>query len=533
MAYGPVNVPGGSSGRGVFYGTCDTDDSTLAVTLVDSTGFELEAGVVVLVKFAEEHDNGVTLTLNVDGTGAVPVEFCEDTLDLEDENGLNFLWAAGELVLFVFDGASWVMEKNAAATEDTFGMTKLDNSYANANTYRAATPYAVNAAYTKASEEATAAAMKAVYGTCGTAAATAAKTVTLSGFTLQTGARIAVCFTYGNTAASPTLNVNSTGAKAIRRLSSTAAMAYMWQAGEVVEFVYSGSYWYMVNAGLATTTYYGRTKLTDSVTSEDTSTAATPNSVKTAYDKAVDALDKAEENALPTGGTEGQVLTKTSDTDGDVTWEDMPTGKVFYGTCGTAATTDVKVVTLVNDTGFSLTAGTMIVVRFGSSCGYATSLNVNGTGTKGIFGAPYVGVTWQGGDILSFVYNGTFWCCASTMGIRSYNRIQTGTYTGTGTFGSANPNSITFADGWKPLAIFITCESSAYLTQGPWFYGVTAPYVNGAGTNYVVTAIWTTTETEDFDGTFTLSWYQTGNAARQLNTSGATYNWIAFGDFSF
>ena len=51
------------------------------------------------------------------------------------------------------------------------------------------------------------------YGTCSTAAATAAKVVQCDGFKLVTGARIAVKFSHSNTAASPTLNVNGTGAK--------------------------------------------------------------------------------------------------------------------------------------------------------------------------------------------------------------------------------------------------------------------------------------------------------------------------------
>jgi hypothetical protein len=54
------------------------------------------------------------------------------------------------------------------------------------------------------------------YGVCSTAAATAAKVVTLqddSAFTLFTGVTIHVKFTYANSAASPTLNVGGTGAK--------------------------------------------------------------------------------------------------------------------------------------------------------------------------------------------------------------------------------------------------------------------------------------------------------------------------------
>ena len=55
------------------------------------------------------------------------------------------------------------------------------------------------------------------YGTCSTAANTAAKAVVMSDFSeLFTGASIIVKFSYANTASSPTLNVNSKGAKTIR-----------------------------------------------------------------------------------------------------------------------------------------------------------------------------------------------------------------------------------------------------------------------------------------------------------------------------
>ena len=88
-----------------------------------------------------------------------------------------------------------------------------------------------------------------LYGTCATAAATKAKVVTCSDFTtLITGVTIHVKFTYSNTVASPTLNVNSTGAKNIYRYGTTApgvSVGASWNAGQVVSFTYDGSYWQM------------------------------------------------------------------------------------------------------------------------------------------------------------------------------------------------------------------------------------------------------------------------------------------------
>ena len=81
------------------------------------------------------------------------------------------------------------------------------------------------------------------YATCGTAAAEAAKVATTtpgSNFSLETGARVTVKFTVTNTAANPTLNVNSTGAKAIYYRGSAISAGYL-AANRTYEFVYNGT----------------------------------------------------------------------------------------------------------------------------------------------------------------------------------------------------------------------------------------------------------------------------------------------------
>ena len=83
------------------------------------------------------------------------------------------------------------------------------------------------------------------YGTCSTAAATAAKVVSCSNFTLVTGARIIVKFTVTNTASNPTLNVNGTGAKNIYYRGSTITAGYL-AANRVYEFVYDGTQYNLV-----------------------------------------------------------------------------------------------------------------------------------------------------------------------------------------------------------------------------------------------------------------------------------------------
>lgn len=128
------------------------------------------------------------------------------------------------------------------------------------------------------------------YGTCSTAAGTQAKAVTCAEFIaadLAAGTLLTVKFDNAQSYnGSPTLNVNGTGAQSVYRNGTNAGLRYMWLAGEVVQFVYDGSAWYVVDGGIATTTYYGVTKLSSSTSSTSTSLAATPSAVKAAYDLA-------------------------------------------------------------------------------------------------------------------------------------------------------------------------------------------------------------------------------------------------------
>lgn len=83
------------------------------------------------------------------------------------------------------------------------------------------------------------------YNTCSTAAATAAKTVNAGTFALETGAMVVVKFTTTNTASSPTLNVSSTGAKAIYYKGAAITAGYL-KANKVYQFIYNGAQWDLV-----------------------------------------------------------------------------------------------------------------------------------------------------------------------------------------------------------------------------------------------------------------------------------------------
>lgn len=126
---------------------------------------------------------------------------------------------------------------------------------------------------------------KPYFGVCETAAATQVKVVSCPGFELKTGSRIAVQFTYGNSASQPKLNVNGTGDKFICSTDGMSVIADIWRDKETVDFVYDGSWWIAIGCLYATTAYYGLTKLSSSISSSSTTLAANSYAVKRAYDR--------------------------------------------------------------------------------------------------------------------------------------------------------------------------------------------------------------------------------------------------------
>ncbi len=138
-----------------------------------------------------------------------------------------------------------------------------------------------------------------LYGTCSTGASTAAKVVTCDNFDkLLTGVTIHVKFTYSNTNSSPTLNVNSTGAKNIYRYGTTkpgTTAKTSWQAGAVVSFTYDGSYWQM-NDWLNDDTTYTASSTTPSM--DGTGTVGT----STDYARA-DHVHPSDTSRVPTSRT--------------------------------------------------------------------------------------------------------------------------------------------------------------------------------------------------------------------------------------
>jgi len=106
------------------------------------------------------------------------------------------------------------------------------------------------------------------YGTSSTDATTAIKIVECPEFQLVAGARISVYFANANDTTTTQINVNSTGAIYVGYEKKSGGLSGLprnwWRAGQVVDFVYDGTY-FLVSTGKADTTHYGAVKLTDDV----------------------------------------------------------------------------------------------------------------------------------------------------------------------------------------------------------------------------------------------------------------------------
>ena len=118
------------------------------------------------------------------------------------------------------------------------------------------------------------------YGTCATAAATAAKVVTVTGNTnwkLAVGSEIVVKFTNTNTASNCTLNVNGTGAKQIwynNAVYTAASSTVSGYANRYIRYMYDGTYWVWMGYSLDANTWTAASATANGYVSTGTQTFA-------------------------------------------------------------------------------------------------------------------------------------------------------------------------------------------------------------------------------------------------------------------
>lgn len=262
----------GGSGSSAMYGECNTSSSvSTKVVTTEGGDFALEAGNHVFVKFS----NGNTVTSPTLQVDDCPAKTIVGYVLVRPE----IWWKGYEVVEFVYDGSYFIMLPTSGqietllhgltnyviygSTNDT-GSTILEGQFfykgnilaraksqiltneslINGTNYEPVLWGGLNELSMQLYNETRTISR---YGSCSTGASSTAKTVSTGtgDFSLRSGNRIYVKFTYTNTATSPTLNVDSTGAKSIKGYNSTKPDIW-WNAGDVVEFVYDGTNYIMM-----------------------------------------------------------------------------------------------------------------------------------------------------------------------------------------------------------------------------------------------------------------------------------------------
>lgn len=199
-----------TSGGFVTYCTCTTAAGTAAkVVTIDSgdTNWVLRKGSIIAVKFTNTN-TASNVTLNVNNTGAKSVYY---NTSVNTGSSNSIFGYANRVVFYLYDGTNWVWISDSRHDGN-------DNTYTTAY--------------------------------CSTAAGTAAKTASMSGYVLTANRYTVLTITNANTAASAlTLNINGKGAKPLY-INGTASSStnHTLPAGSYIVW-YDGTNYYIYNNG--------------------------------------------------------------------------------------------------------------------------------------------------------------------------------------------------------------------------------------------------------------------------------------------
>ena len=313
-----------SLGQG--YGTCATEAAT-AAKIVTMSDYALTIGGIVTVKFTNALCASATMSIN--GKTAKPIYIKGAAVTANNAATVS----AGDTAYFMYDGTAYhLLGTDRAATNPivnisrsgtTFTATRLDG------TTFTFTQQDNNTTYTQAK-------LGQGYGTCTTAEATAAKSVTLTGYELEPNGVVAVKFTNG-LCASATMSINGKTATPIyingAAVTTTSCKEVL--AGDLAFFIYDGSHYQFICTdriskngitGLSisgrTITYTRADGTTGTLTTQDTTYSfdgtynASTNKAATVstVTNAVNALDVDD----ITGFGAGKTLATLTETDGKI-----------------------------------------------------------------------------------------------------------------------------------------------------------------------------------------------------------------------
>ena len=223
------------------------------------------------------------------------------------------------------------------------------------------------------------------YCVCSTAEGTAAKTATLTGFSLVTGAKISVKFTKTNTAANPTLNVNNTGAKAIYYRDAAITAGYL-AANRTYTFVYNGSQYELIGDINTNTTYSAATTSTDGLMSSSDKTKL--NGIQTgatAVSISRNLTSGTKIGTITINGTGTDLYCQTNTNTDTLMTQTVSTTNATYPLLATATAnaTQTATTTAVFATGVKLNPSTGVITATGFSGPLTGNVTGNVSGSAG------------------------------------------------------------------------------------------------------------------------------------------------------
>lgn len=115
-----VNVPWTDTDkRKGFFGTCSTaaGTATKVVTLNNTDGWELKAGVIVGVNFTNSNSAAAPIKLNVNGSGAISISYNGNTEHTGNQTNITGL--AGHTIYYMYNGTYWAFINCTANWRDT------------------------------------------------------------------------------------------------------------------------------------------------------------------------------------------------------------------------------------------------------------------------------------------------------------------------------------------------------------------------------------------------------------------------------
>lgn len=261
---------GKSGGSANYYGTCtgQASNQVKTVTISSDQGFELKTGVLIFVKFDANNTYDAStsspIQLNVNNTGAKQI-YAANTATPTGTN-TTYFGRTNYINQYIYNGTYWVWNGSSADNNTTY------------------TPQALGFGY----------------GTCSTAAATAAKVVTLSDYTLVKNGMVSVKFT-NDVPANATMNIDSKGAKNIwyQGASITAGVI---KAGDLATFIYDGTRYQLIGIDRGTSGG-GYTPIVLSGTLEAGETEITFTDSNILEDSMIDIFIDSDEDLYPTSKT--------------------------------------------------------------------------------------------------------------------------------------------------------------------------------------------------------------------------------------